>query len=191
MNSAKSCPGKSSSRKIGRIIGIVITAAVLVFGVLLTVYGIRGMKKNNGYFENIPWGTEVDEVKEIIDKKFGVDSKIRGSGRNRIDTVLPEYEGISDTEIIAHFDNKDTHGLEEVGIVFGHADSELYEEILSRFEKRYGSSTAFEDGVCWKAKKSIIHMSYSNDLGGIINVAYIDPSSTDYRVTELKKALGE
>ena len=59
----------------------VVAAIVIVLTVVAILFGMKGAAEKNGYFANIPWGTDMETVRKKVDTAFKCESTI-GKGKD-------------------------------------------------------------------------------------------------------------
>lgn len=67
-------PGKKRINK--KVLIPVVAAIVIVLTVVAILFGMKGSAEKNGYFANIPWGTDMETVQKKVAKAFKCESKI-------------------------------------------------------------------------------------------------------------------
>lgn len=150
----------------------VVAAIVIVLTVVAILFGMKGAAEKNGYFANIPWGTDMETVRKKVDTAFKCESTI-GKGKDAVIASIKNYDGMKGVNALLLLYCKDKGTLNEVSIVFSAEDDSRYtgkkiaDELIGKYDKLFrktdsstGSSGYFYE---WKTKNSTIDLMNISD----------------------------
>lgn len=128
-----------SSKKKRKKIWIVIPIVVVIIAIIVTsFFVIKNLQEKNGYFENVAWGTSMEEARNKIEKSFNCETNETKDGDGFV-ARLENYEGLENASsfLIAKCDGNDT--LVEVTLMVAAGDDSDYKdyEIRDIFKKKY------------------------------------------------------
>lgn len=149
-----------------KVIVSIIVAVVIALGVFLSVCKVHD---RSGLFKNIAWGTNLNDVLNILMHDKEISDVLECEGEFKIIYKIENPEGKADISIggVAFFD--ESSNLQEIGMIImkeagsQYSDDELIHELCYRFDNLYGDCT--HDGVSytWLTDKSEISFAYMSD----------------------------
>ena len=159
---------KSNKKKI------IILASVVVVVIVGIFFFVTQSIKRNGLYNNVAWGTSIEEVMEIAEKES--DDVIDGKDDSKVQYAFEDYNGVKGLTLLVTYQCEGEKGLDSVGLLLLNSEDGEYtdEEILDlaheKLTKLYGK--AEDDGIhdTWNTKLSEISLSYVMD--GLIAVKY-------------------
>lgn len=159
---------------------VLISLAVAIMVVLATVVAIFGMKDTaeensfddkNGYFADIPWGTDIETVQKKVEEAFKCKTSI-GEENDSVIASIENYDGMQGVGAVPILSCEDNGTLNKVAIAFTAGDDSEYsgeqiaEELLEKYNELFGkadSSMGFT--YKWSTPNSSIELVYfSEDL---------------------------
>ena len=152
----------------------VVAAIVIVLTVVAILFGMKVSAEKNGYFANIPWGTDMEIVQKKVDKAFKCESSIGGEDNDAIFAYIKNYDGMKGVNAHLILDCEDKGTLNEVSIIFTAEDDSRYtceeiaDKLIGKYNKLFGkaeSSTGSSgDFYIWKTKNGTIDLASSENL---------------------------
>lgn len=152
------------------LIAAVGTMAVILIAVMLA-FGLKGSTEKNGYFANIPWGTDIKTVKKKVDKTFKCKSRI-GENNDSVVAVEKNYDGMQGVSAVTVLFCKDKGTLNKVDVGFTVDDDSDYtygkvaKQLVKKYNKLFGKADHNEGySYKWKTKNgSITLVIFSEDM---------------------------
>lgn len=165
---------KDKRNRILKISVPVVAAIVIVLTVVAILFGIKGAAEKNGYFANIPWGTDIKTVQKKVDKAFKCESSIGGKDKDAVIAPTKNYDGMKGVNALLVLDCKDKGTLNEVSIMFFKDDSrytieKIADELIGKYDKLFGKADGGTGSISgfrfykWKTKNSTINLINSGD----------------------------
>jgi len=142
----------------------VITVAVVIIALVAIMLGMKGGSEKNGYFANIPWGTDIETVQRMIDKTYKCESLI-GKDKNTVIATIENYDGMQGVSALLLLTCEDNSTLNEVSVLFSAEDGSKYtsEKIAAELVKKYNglfgkADTSSGYSKKWMTKNSTIEL---------------------------------
>lgn len=140
----------------------VVAAIVIVLTVVAILFGMKGAAEKNGYFANIPWGTDMETVQKKVDKALKCESSI---GKDAVFVSINNYDGMKGVNALPMLYCKDNGTLNEVSIIFTVEDDSRYtgkkiaDELIGKYDKLFGKAdSSMGCSYKWKTKNSTIKL---------------------------------
>lgn len=163
---------KPEQKRINKKILIsVVAAIVIVVAVLAIVFGMKGAAEKNGYFANIPWGTDIETVQKKVDKRFKCESEIV-EDKDCVIAAIENYDGMKGVSAIPALYCEDKGTLNKVTVMFSVKDGSKYTgekiafELIEKYNKLFGKADSNKGySYKWSTKNSTIELVFlSKDL---------------------------
>lgn len=158
---------KSEKKFLNKKMFTIVTAGlVIVLMVIVVVSGLMGVDEKNGYFANIPWGTDIETVKKKFDQTFKFESVI-SLERDSVAAIIENYDGMEGVSVGYILYCKDNESLSSVAVVFGAEDESRYtvekiaDELIEKYNKLFGKSNEVAGYIhshSWTTANSIIRL---------------------------------
>ena len=153
-----------------KILFPIIATIVVILATVAIVFGMKGVTEKNGYFANIPWGTDIKTVQKKVDKAFKCESAI-GKDNDSVIAVIENYDGMQGVSALPIFYCEDKGTLNKVIITFLADDDSNYtgekiaNELIKKYNKLYGKTDRSNYSYEWTTKNSTITLVvFSEDL---------------------------
>ena len=142
----------------------VVAAIVIVLAVVAILFGMKGAAEKNGYFANIPWGTDIETVQKKVDKAFKCESSI-GKDKDSVIASIENYDGMKGVNALPILYCEDKGTLNKVSIMFSAEDDSRYtgekiaDELIGKYDKLFGKADSSKGySYKWKTKNSTIEL---------------------------------
>ncbi len=151
-------------KRISKKIIIPVSAIIVILlAVVVIFFGMKNPSEKSGYFANIPWGTDIETVKEKVDKIYGDGKSAIGRDKNEVISIIENYEGVPGLTACITLKCKDNGALYRVHIMFRYKDKSEYSEFTNTLIEKYnnllGEANYEKDYLCkWTAEKSTIEL---------------------------------
>ena len=177
---------KKKIHKKGILLSLGILIAVLLAGAGVAYTKIASVR--NGYFANIAWATDIDTVKEKVDKAYNCDSII-SDDRDCVMAEIEDYKEMKGVTALTGLYCKDKECLNEVTVVFlidddsDYTESDVVEKVTKEYNKLYGECDKNEKldfhSYTWKTKNSYIELSRIEELMVLLQFKQLDDTNSD------------
>ena len=177
---------KKKIHKKGVLLICGIMIAVLLAGAGVIYAKIASVR--NGYFANIAWGTDIDTVKEKVDKAYNCDSSI-SRDRDSVIVDIENYEKMDGVSAMTILYCKEGERLNEVSTIFvihddsTYSESKVVKKIVEIYSKLYGKYEQEKDDECffytWKTKNSYIELSGIEEKVVLLQFKQLDDVNSD------------
>lgn len=116
----------------------VIAVIVVALASIVIIFGTRNNVEKNGYFANIPWGTDIETVQKDVEQFFNCESSIE-EDENLVIASIENYEGMQGVKASPILYCDDDGKLNKVSIVFTRDDNSEYtgDKIADRLIEKY------------------------------------------------------
>ncbi len=166
------------------ICGIMIAMLLVGAGVVYT----KIASARNGYFANIAWGTDIDTVKEKVDKAYDCESAM-SDDRDCVMAKIEDYKEMRGVTALTGLYCQDNECLNEVTVVFlidddsAYTESDVVEKVTEEYNKLYGECDKDEKfdyhSYTWKTKNSYIELSRIEELMVLLRFKQLDDVNSD------------
>ena len=146
----------------------VVAAIVIVLTVVAILFGMKGSAEKNGYFANIPWGTDMETVQKKVDKAFKCESSIAGEDKDVVFASIKNYDGMKGVNPLLLLRCEDKGTLNRVSIIFTAEDDSRYtgeeiaDKLIGKYDKLFGKAdnrtSSMGYSYNWKTKNSTIKL---------------------------------
>lgn len=158
---------------------IPLIVIVCVVGVIIVaLYFINDVKKKNGLYNNIAWGTSYDDIKSMFDDKDGDKKVLTKDDELHVNELIEDYKEDKEISAMVTYDCEDDGTLHKVDLVVTNGDEskftdeKLYDKYKSELTELYGDSKDDIIGEFWTTKKSKIGLTYWSK--GVFVIEYED-----------------
>lgn len=168
-SSEKKAVSKIKANK--KVLIAAVGAMVVILIAVVLAFGLKRSTEKNGYFANIPWGTDIKTVKKQVDKTFKCESRI-GESNDSIIAVTKNYDGMQGVGTVTVLFCEDEGTLNKVSVKFTVDDDSSYtygkvvKQLVKKYNKLFGkadNSDVFS--YKWKTKNSTITLViFSEDM---------------------------
>lgn len=142
------------------VIGVIAVALIAV----ALIFGLKGSAEKNGYFANIPWGTDIETVQKKVDKTFKCESSIV-KDKDSVIAFIENYDGMQGVNALPILYCEDKGTLNEVSITFSAEDGSRYtgekiaDELIEKYNKLFGKADSSKGySYKWTTKNSTIEL---------------------------------
>lgn len=158
---------KAEKKRINKkvLIPAVAVAAVILVALAVVFIVKSTAKKNEEYFANIPWGTDIETVQKEIEKKFECEATLSKRG-DFVLTSLKNYDGMQGVEAFTTFWCEYNETLNRVNsTITVKTDSEytldeVADELIEKYNKLFGEAVHSDGTLVWNTENSRIELSY-------------------------------
>lgn len=164
-------PKKPLNKKILVSIFGIIVGFLIISGLIIK---LSGPTEKDGYFANIPWGTDIETVKKEFDKAFNDDSLI--TDHNSVLGLISDYDGMNGVTATSSFNCENNKTLNKVSVIFTTDDgcqyttNDIIDHIIEKNNKLFG---AYDNSLgylyTWQTPNSTIDLCMLTDELFIIN----------------------
>ena len=154
-------------QNISKRLKSIIIVGVITILILIGVFAMRGTNEKDGYFLNIPWGTELEAVQEKVIKKYNAETRIEDQC---VIAAIKDYEGMKDVTILPCFYCEKNGTLHTVLAILSPEDGSSYtveqagEKLIEKYSDLFGDAESPRTGSYkWTTKNSVIELTYIGD----------------------------
>lgn len=136
---------------LGIIVGLLIVSGLAI--------KLSGPTEKDGYFANIPWGTDIETVQKKVDKYFKCESFVSD---NSVKATVQDYNGMTGLKALVSFDCDENNTLDSVNVILiadnGYNPDELFSILAEQYNKLYTQHVyAPGTGGIWQTPNSTIY----------------------------------
>ena len=145
----------------------IIIVGVITILILIGIFAMRCTNEKDGYFLNIPWGTELEDVQEKVIKKYNAETRIEDQC---VIAAIKDYEGMKDVTILPYFYCEKNGTLHTVLAIISPENGSSYtveqagEKLIEKYIDLFGDAESPRTGSYkWTTKNSVIELTYIGD----------------------------
>lgn len=147
----------------------IIAVIVVALATVVIIFGISNNVEKNGYFANIPWGTDIETVQKEVDKFFNCESFV-GEDKDSIVVVIENYEGMQGVDAALMLYCEDNGTLNKVSVLLTIEDDSSYtnEKVVDKLVEKYNklfneADESYGFTYKWTTSNSTIELSVVMD----------------------------
>lgn len=135
---------------LGIIVGLLIISGLAI--------KLSGPTEKDGYFANIPWGTDIETVQKKVDKYFKCESFVSG---NSVKATVQDYNGMAGLNALVSLNCDENKTLDSVHVILiidnGYTPDELFSILAEQYNKLY-TQRVYNPGAggMWQTPNSTI-----------------------------------